>query len=96
VKIADDVALAPLPTWSPDATQVLYVAGGQVFSAAIGGKITPLTSQGSPTALGWSPDGARVAFAGAKNIQVSTPDGSAIHQVDDAAGVTALVWTAVP
>lgn len=96
VKIADDVALAPLPVWSPDATRVLYVAGGQVFSAAIGGKTTPLTSQGSPMAFSWSPDGARVAVAGAKNIQVSTPDGNAIHQVDDAAGVTALVWTAVP
>ncbi len=96
VKIADGVALAPVPVWSPDATQILYVAGGQVFSAAIGGKTTLFASQGSPTALSWSPDGARVALAGAKSIQVSAPDGSAIHQVDDAAGVTVLVWTAVP
>jgi hypothetical protein len=96
VKIADSVALAPLPVWSPDATRVLYVADGRVFSAAIGGKTVPLSSQGSITALSWSRDGLRVAFAGAKNVQIGTADGSVMRQVDDADGVSALVWTVVP
>lgn len=96
VKLADNVALTPLPAWSPDATQVVYVAGGQVFSATIAGKITLLASQGSVTALSWSPDGTSVAFAEPRSVQVSTPDGSSTHQVDDAGGVTVLAWTAVP
>jgi Tol biopolymer transport system component len=96
VKIANNVALAPLPVWSPDAMHILYAAGGQVLSAVVAGKTTLLASQGSPTALSWSPNGTHMAFAGPKSVQVSAADGSAMQQVDNVGGVTMLVWTAVP
>jgi hypothetical protein len=94
-KVADHVALTPAPVWSPDASHVLYVANGQVFSALVGGKSTKVATS-SPAALSWSLDGERVAFADAKGVLVINPDGSASNQVDNAAGVSGLFWTAVP
>jgi hypothetical protein len=94
-KVADHVALTPAPVWSPDASHVLYVASGQVFSAQVGGKSTKVATS-SPAALSWSLDGERVAFADAKGVLVINPDGNASNQVDNAAGVSGLVWTAVP
>lgn len=94
-KVADHVALTPAPVWSPDASHVLYVANGQVFSALVGGKSAKVAAS-NPAALSWSPNGARIAFADAKGVLVVNPDGSASNQVDNAAGVNELTWTAVP
>ncbi len=96
VKIADQVALAPLPVWSPDAQHVLFVANGQFWSATAGGNTEALADADAATAISWSPDGARVALADAKGITISNADGSAPSRVDNVGGVDAVVWTAVP
>ncbi len=95
-RVADGVALTPQPIWSPDASHVLYVVNGQLFNAGVGGKGLRVAGASNLAALSWSPDGKRLAFASAKGVTVLNPDGSAPNQVDDASGVSKLVWTAVP
>jgi hypothetical protein len=95
-KVAANVSLTPLPVWSPDARQVLYASNGQVFDVVAGGKITRVAGVGAAKALSWSPTGLRVALADAQGVEVINPDGSAPHQVDNAASVSGLTWTMAP
>lgn len=95
-KVAANVSVTPLPVWSPDARQVLYVSNGQVFDVVAGGKITKVAGIGAAKAVSWSPTGLRVAIADAKGVEVVNLDGSAPHQVDNAASVSGLTWTLAP
>jgi hypothetical protein len=95
-QIATDVALSPLPVWSPDAQHVLYVANGQSWVAQTSGHSVALSGTSASTALSWASDASRIALADSKGITLSNPDGSAAHQVDDVSGVDEMVWTAVP
>lgn len=95
-QIANNVALTPLPVWSPDAAYVLYLTNGQILSATFDGHSSPSASVSNVQAFAWAPDGTRIAFAGNKGIVVSSPDGSALSQVDNVAGVSSLAWTSVP
>jgi hypothetical protein len=95
-QIAENVALAPLPAWSPDAQHLLYVSNGRVFHAVFSGGSEPLPDMGAVTALSWAPDGARVVVAGAKGVVVSNPNGGALNKVDNVMGISELTWTIVP
>ncbi len=95
-QVAENVSLNPAPVWSPDTEHLLFVLNGQTFNATADGNSEPLSGMGIATALSWSPDGARVAIANAKGVEVSNPDGSVSTQVDNIGGVSGLVWTAVP
>ena len=95
-KVAENVAVMPLPAWSPDARQVLYVSNGQVFDVVAGGPITRVALASAASALSWLPTGQRVAIADAKGVEVLNPDGSSANLVDDAVGVSALDWTLAP
>ncbi len=94
-KVADQVALNPMPAWSPDTQRVLYAMHGQVFTAGVKGASQPLGVSGA-TAFSWSPDGTRLAVAGTKGVIISNPDGSASSHVDNVGDVEEIIWTAVP
>lgn len=96
-QIASDVALSPLPVWSPDAQQVLYMAEGQAYIALASGPSRALYAVDGASALSWSPDGLHVAVAGAKGISLTAAgDGGPGGQVDNVGGVDVMIWTAVP
>ena len=79
------------PTWSPDATRIAYVSGGDivVMNAATGASVNTTTAGGYPA---WSPDGRRIAFAsnrdGLPELYVMNPDGSDVVRVTTAVGFT--------
>ena len=53
------------PAVSPKGDQVAWLAGGQVFVAAVGDGAQPsqlIHDRGHDTSFAWSPDGARIAF----------------------------------
>ncbi len=95
-QLAQNVALTPLPVWSPDAQYILYVANGQTWVALASGHSERVSGADAATALSWAPDGARIALADARGVTTSNPDGSLAHRVDNVAGVDEVVWTAVP
>jgi hypothetical protein len=95
-EIAEDVALTPLPVWSPDAQDVVYMANGQSYVALASGPGRALLVVNAATALSWAPDGTRVVLAGAKGVTISNADGSKSSQVDNVGGVDEIIWTAVP
>jgi Tol biopolymer transport system component len=73
--------------------QLLFVRGGQIFSATIGGTVAPtaLASGQVPT---WSPDGRRIAFLRDANVYVMDADGT--HQRLVATGPPAYSWPPGP
>jgi DNA-binding winged helix-turn-helix (wHTH) protein/Tol biopolymer transport system component len=77
VKLSGDKVVARFPQWSPDGTQISYIASAEGNSwkinlvSAQGGKSQALVADGSnqgvPT---WSPDGTRIAFGQIINFGV--------------------------
>jgi Tol biopolymer transport system component len=58
------------PAWSPDSSQLAYIDSGTIYTVPVlpdVGTPVPRTDPGAVHGLGvsWSPDGARIAFAGA-------------------------------
>jgi Tol biopolymer transport system component len=96
-QIAENVALTPLPVWSPDGQYVLYMANGQAYIALASGPNRALFSVDGAAALSWAPDGAHIALAGSKGITITTAGaGGPSNQIDNVGGVNKMVWTAVP
>ncbi|HEY7358369.1 MAG TPA: hypothetical protein VH590_17935, partial [Ktedonobacterales bacterium] len=96
-QIAENVALTPLPVWSPDGQYVLYMANGQAYIALASGPNRALFSVDGAAALSWAPDGAHIALAGSKGITITTAGaGGSSNQIDNVGGVNKMAWTAVP
>ena len=66
------------PVWSPDGTQIAYVAGRSVMGIAPGGGAPVVLAKGLPAVtcgtggLAWSPDGTQLAFGSAAGISLVT------------------------
>ena len=64
------------PTWSPDGTRVLYLAGGAVFSALSAGGPARQEVRGRPgnpiISADWAPDGTTIAFAAGDSLFVQS------------------------
>jgi Tol biopolymer transport system component len=67
------------PSWSPDGTQIVVAAFGDLYAVPVAGRRSRLVaSNGSNPA--WSPDGSLIAFTrGVTTIMLVKPDGSDLH-----------------
>lgn len=82
--------------WSPDGTQIVYEAAGDLFVVATaGGAPTPLTQgpedDGYPT---WSQDGTRIAFIRDASLWIMDADGTDAQLV--LPGVVVAAWSPDP
>ena len=80
VRVSDDSTdIQEAPSWSPDASRILFLSRGAVFSAPSSGgprrQEIPVRREGAITAAAWSPDGRSIAFAAADRLAVRGPDG---------------------
>jgi len=68
----DSTVVQSAPTWSPDGTRILYLAGGAVFSAPSAGGPARQEVRGRPnnpiTSAEWAPDGTAIAFAAGDSL----------------------------
>jgi Tol biopolymer transport system component/tRNA A-37 threonylcarbamoyl transferase component Bud32 len=68
----DSTVVQSAPTWSPDGTRILYLAGGAVFSAPSAGgpaRQEVRVRVGNPiTSAAWAPDGGTIAFAAGDSL----------------------------
>jgi TolB protein len=93
------------PLWSPDGKTIAHeVKRGDATHVAVmtaaGGPATLLTtSEGEHWPSSWSPDGARIAFAGLRenawNVWWVSVDGKTSKQLTDYAGINAFVRYAI-
>ena len=79
------------PHWSPDSRHLVFTgttgAGRNVYTIlASGDSLHPVTDDGQSTALGWSPDGARVLFVLQETVNDSTRD--YLHDTEVGMGTT--------
>jgi Tol biopolymer transport system component len=95
------------PVWSPDGTQVAFVAVPRTGSAdtliwvmnADGSGARPVSSDvgGYETWPAWSPDGSLIVFAAVRDgrdaIYGVAPDGSGVHAIAAGSGVDTPVWS---
>ena len=95
------------PRWSPDATRIAFtcyvpfrtVTSAQIcmYSASSNRLIAFPRYRGTNSSPAWSPDGSQIAFMSSQNgdpeIYVTTSDGTHLHRITFAAGVsTSPAW----
>ena len=75
----DTIAVETFPEWSRDGSRILYLKGGQVFSAPSGGGPArqELPLGGGVTSATWSPDGKKIAYAVGDSFFVRESGGTA-------------------
>jgi Tol biopolymer transport system component len=95
------------PVWSPDGTQIAFVAVPRTGSAdtliwvmnADGSGARPVSSDvgGYETWPAWSPDGSLIVFAAVRNrrdaVYGVAPDGSGVHAITAGNGVDTPAWS---
>jgi len=72
-----------LPAYSPDATRLAFVLGGEIWMTALtrGPRMQRLTTEGTSAYPDWSPDGRAIAFASQGRVFVATAAGKLLRQV---------------
>ena len=90
----DTTGVQSHPSWSPDGTRILFLAGGGAFSApAAGGPARPELPPGRPTAIisaTWSPDGSTIAYVIGDSLFLRAEDGAsrALARIVEPTGCT--------
>jgi Tol biopolymer transport system component/DNA-binding SARP family transcriptional activator len=97
------------PRWSPDGTRLTFETGVAIYVVPALGGISKLlvtapepgpvlngegalTEEG-PRFLTWSPDGRRIAYALARNLEVRSAEGGAVIRIPTAAQPHSLAWS---
>jgi hypothetical protein len=95
--VATGVTAQPAPAWSPDATQLAFLAGEQVWlvrvTAGVAGAPRTLAGSSDATAFAWAPDSQRLALALAGGVTIMDADGAVASQVDTHPTASGLVWS---
>ncbi len=86
------------PTWSPDATEIAFEYGHQIYVVHLAdGSIRALTTEGRNFFPSWSPDGEWIAYDQSnESLWLVCPDGTSRHQVSEQVGFSVIgrepVW----
>jgi len=74
----DTIAVESFPEWSHDASRILYIKNGQVFSAPSGGgpPRQEVPRAGGVVSATWSPDAKRIAYAVGDSLYVHETGGT--------------------
>lgn len=87
------------PTWSPDGSEIAYIAAGEVRIVTISSGATRTVATDLPSSdIAWSPDGNWIAVAThtgtPRGLFLMRPDGSALHHVGPDLQASHPQWSA--
>jgi len=71
------------PQWSPDGTQIMFMADEGIFTIPALGGVARKVVDGHATSPAWSPDGRRIIYAVGSGIYVATLDGGEPEKIAD-------------
>jgi hypothetical protein len=93
--VAAPASDARSPSWSPDGAQLVYAAGGKLYTVGADGKgNTAVTDGPSDDLPAWSPDGARIAFVRGHDLALlSVANGGVTTLLAGVPGVNAVAWS---
>ena len=84
------------PSWSPDGSQVAFLANGSAYAVpATGGAPRLLVeARGSPiSGVAWSPDGARIAYSDATGLWLRPAGSGEPHRIATGALLHSIAWS---